>query len=102
MAEREQKIAFENEETGEVTFFYVLDQTELNEKKYLLVVDRMDTDAEEGEDGELIAPCEALILEEKPGDNEEEIIYEVVEDDATLAVISNLFEEEIENLKIEL
>lgn len=102
MAENGQRIAFLNEDTNETDYFFVLDQTTINGKNYLLVVDRMEGDLEEDEDGQAIVPCEALILEEKAGENEEEVVYEVVDDDATLAIISNVFQEQIENLEIEL
>lgn len=102
MAESGQRIAFENEDTNEIDYFFVLDQTTINGKNYLLVVDRMEGDLEEDEDGEAIIPCEALILEEKAGENEDEVVYEIVEDDATLAIISNVFQEQVENLEIEL
>lgn len=102
MAESGQRIAFENEDTNEIDYFFVLDQTTINGKNYLLVVDRMEGDLEENEDGEAIIPCEALILEEKAGESEDEVVYEVVEDDATLAIISNVFQEQVENLEIEL
>lgn len=102
MAESGQRIAFENEDTNEIDYFFVLDQTTINGKNYLLVVDRMEGDLEEDEDGEAIIPCEALILEEKAGESEDEVVYEIVEDDATLAIISNVFQEQVENLEIEL
>lgn len=102
MAENGQKIAFLNEETNETDYFFVMDQTTINGKNYLLVVDSMEGDLEEDEDGEAVVPCEALILEEKAGENEEEVVYEIVDDDATLAIISNVFQEQIENLEIEL
>lgn len=102
MAENGQKIAFLNEDTNETHYFFVMDQTTINGKNYLLVVDSMEGDLEEDEDGEAVVPCEALILEEKAGENEEEVVYEIVDDDATLAIISNVFQEQIENLEIEL
>lgn len=102
MAENGQKIAFLNEDTNETDYFFVMDQTTINGKNYLLVVDSMEGDLEEDEDGEAVVPCEALILEEKAGENEEEVVYEIVDDDATLAIISNVFQEQIENLEIEL
>ena len=87
MTESGQKIAFLNEDTNEIDYFFVLDQTTINGRSYLLVVDRMEGELEEDEDGEAIVPCEALILEEKAGENEEEVVYEVVDDDANLAII---------------
>lgn len=98
-----EKIAFADEETGEAEFFYVLQQTTINGKNYLLVVDREETDVYEFNEETDIAPCMAMILEEKPGtdSDEDDFIYEVVDDEDTLETIAKVFEEEFESLEID-
>ena len=68
-------------DTQENVEFYVLEQTRLGGKQYILV-----TDVPEG-DGD------ALILRENPsGEGSSESIYEVVEDDTELSAVAAVFE----------
>ncbi len=75
-------------EDGEDIAFFVLEQTTISGVNYLLVAD---SDEEE---------AEALILKEKPGDNEDELVFDVVEDDEELKAISKVFEELLEDIDI--
>ena len=68
---------------GEELLFYPLEQVRLSGSDYLLV-----TDAPEG-DGE------ALILKDLSDPESEEAVYEVVEDEKTLEVLSKIFSEEL-------
>lgn len=68
--------------------FYVLEQTRIGGRDYLLV-----TDAEEG-DGE------ALILRDVSQTEEKEAIYEIVDDDETLNAVAAVFENIMDDVDI--
>ncbi len=76
-------------EDGEVEFF-VLEQTKVNGSSYLLV-----TDSEEDE-------AECLILKDKSAAEEQESVYEIVEDDVELSAVLRVFEELLEDTDIEM
>lgn len=76
-----EKITFKPEGGEAAVDFYVLEQTTIGGVNYILV-----TDAEEGEDGE------AYILRAFSGMDEHEQVYRMVEDDAELAAIADVFE----------
>lgn len=82
-----EKITFrpEGEETVE---FYVLEQTRIGGRNYILV-----TDVEEG-DGD------ALILKDMSQDGEEESIYDVVSDDEELEAVSGVFADMLEDVDL--
>lgn len=81
------KIVFTTED-GEEIAFYILEETTISGVNYLLV-----TDSDEEE-------AEALILKEQKGENEEETVYDVVEDEEELKAISKVFEELLEDIDI--
>jgi Protein of unknown function (DUF1292). len=81
------KIVFTTED-GEEIAFYILEETTISGVNYLLV-----TDSDEEE-------AEALILKEQKADNEEETVYDVVEDEEELKAISKVFEELLEDIDI--
>ncbi len=81
-----EKIRFEDGQ-GESTGFYVLEQTLLGGISYLLV-----TDQEEG-DGE------ALILKDVSGAEEEQAVYEIVEDETELAAVAQVFENLLDDIE---
>mgnify|MGYP000656462722 CR=1 FL=1 len=65
-------------DSGESVDFYVLEETRINARSYLLV-----TDAPEGEDGE------CYILKDMSGQQDAEAVYEFVEDEnSTLEHVS--------------
>ena len=69
--------------------FYVLEQTMLGGKQYLLV-----TDVQEG-DGD------ALILREVSAESEqEESVYEIVDDDAELLAVADVFESLLDDIEL--
>ena len=84
------KISLTDEDGTEVEF-YILEQTELGGSTYLLVTD---CDEEEEE-------AEALILRELIDENDQ-AVYETVEDETTLKALSGLFEELLEEVDIRL
>lgn len=79
-----EKIDFETDEG--VVSFYIIDQTRVNGKNYLLVADSMD------EDGE------ALILEDTSKEEDTESVYEIVEDDTVLKAVAKIFEESMDDI----
>ena len=78
------------EEDGSRTGFYVLEETKINGKNYLLV-----TDSEDDEE------AEAYILKDVSDSADPEAAYEFVEDDEELEGVSKIFAELLEDIDIE-
>ncbi|MBQ2900850.1 MAG: DUF1292 domain-containing protein [Agathobacter sp.] len=76
-----EKVKFTDPETQEVVEFVVEEETQLNGTKYLLV-------SEDAEDGTL----DAYILKEVVDQNEE-VLYEVVEDEVEFMALAKVFTE---------
>ena len=85
-----EKITFTFEDTNETVDFFVLEQTKLNGATYLLVADNECDDAE------------CLILKETESGNEQDNLYDIVEDDNELTAVSKVFEELLEDVDITL
>ena len=85
-----EKITFTFEDTNETVDFFVLEQTKLNGATYLLVADNDSDDAE------------CLILKETESGNEQDNLYDIVEDDNELTAVSKVFEELLEDVDITL
>lgn len=85
-----EKIIFTFEDTNETVDFFVLEQTKLNGATYLLVADNESDDAE------------CLILKETESGNEQDNLYDIVEDDNELTAVSKVFEELLEDVDITL
>ena len=85
-----EKIKFTFEVTKEEVEFFVLEQTKVNGNSYILV-----TDSEEDE-------AECLILKDNSAAEEEESLYEIVEDDVELSAVLKVFEELLEDIDIEM
>ena len=83
-----EKITFRPEGEEEV-LFYVLEQTRIGGHNYILV-----TDVEEG-DGE------AYIMKDMSADGDEESVYDMVEDDAELEAVAEVFEKMLEDDTLE-
>ena len=77
---------------GEQVEFYVLEETKINGMNYLLVTDA-DEDAEEGE---------CYILKDRSKPEDEEAVYEFVEDDSELDYLFKIFTELMEDMDVEL
>lgn len=76
-------------DTQESVEFFVLEQTKLGGKQYILV-----TDAPEGD-------ADALILRESSlGEGKSESVYEVVEDDTELSAVAAVFENLLDDTEI--
>lgn len=73
-------------EDGDEVLFHVVEETRINGRDYLLVLD--DIAGEEQE---------ALILKDMSGEGETEAVYEIVEDEKELKVVADLFSEILED-----
>ena len=73
-----EKITFTFEDTNETVDFFVLEQTKLNGATYLLVADNESDDAE------------CLILKETESGNEQDNLYDIVEDDNELTAVTKV------------
>lgn len=76
-------------EDGEKVLLYVLEQTMLNGVNYLLVAESEEDEAE------------AYIMKEITGD-ENQTVYEMVDDDTELEALSKVFAELLEDVEIEI
>ena len=83
-----ERVVFADPETKENIEFFVIEETQINGKKYLLVTEEEDGDSD------------AYILEELANDNDD-IVYGMVEDDAQLAALGKIFAELIDDADIE-
>lgn len=84
----EEQIVFTTEDGQEVTF-YVIEETTIGGKNFLLV-------ASEGEEEQ-----EAMILQMTGDSDGDEVVYEPVEDEEQLKAISKVFEELLEDIDLE-
>ncbi|MGN0376801.1 MAG: DUF1292 domain-containing protein [Suilimivivens sp.] len=83
-----EKIAFALE-GAQTAWFYVLEQTTIGGRNYILVAEEEDGDSE------------ALILKEISEGKDAESIYEIVEDDAELSAVAAVFENLLDDIEIE-
>jgi len=90
MSSNNEKIIFTTEDNEEIEF-YVLEQTMINGINYLLIAD---SDEDDGE-------ANAMILKERASDDDE-VLYDVVEDDEELDVVSKVFESMMDDIDIEM
>lgn len=82
-----EKIEFK---TGdEVTSFYCIEETTFEECTYLLV---SDTDMSDDETSDMDEEANAYILK-KIAEQDEDVVYEMVEDERVLAALSGIFNE---------
>lgn len=86
-----EKIVFTMEDTGEEVELYVIEETRVNGRNYLLVTDS-DEDSEEGE---------AYILKDMSSPEDTDALYEMVEDEEELDSVSKIFEEMLEDITLE-
>jgi len=83
-----EKIAFTFDDNETVDFF-VLEETKINGVTYILVTESEDDEAD------------AYILKDTAQESDEESVYEIVEDDEELDMVSTLFEQLLEDVDIE-
>ncbi|MBS6645817.1 MAG: DUF1292 domain-containing protein [Clostridiaceae bacterium] len=79
-------------DTGEEVEFYVLEETRINGMNYLLV-----TDSEEDDD-----EGECYVLKDVSKADEEEAVYEFVEDDDEIDYLFKIFTELMEDMDVEI
>ncbi|GLB29015.1 hypothetical protein LAD12857_09380 [Lacrimispora amygdalina] len=91
MNSEERKITLTNDE-GEEIVLYVLEETRINGMNYLLVTDSTDED-EEGE---------CYILKDMSKQNEEEALYEFVEDDNEIDYLFKIFSELLDGADVDI
>lgn len=84
-------IRFVFDETNEEVIFAVIGSVEYNEDVYLMVVEEEELDQED---------MTAYILKAVEVD-EDEVIYEIVDDEDELNAVTELFEEILENFDLE-
>lgn len=84
------RITFIDPDTQENLEVYVLEQTKINNISFLLV-----TEDEMGD-------SEAFILKDLSNEEDEEAIYQIVDDDKELEAIAKVFSELLEDVDIEL
>lgn len=75
-------------DTGESVEFYILEQTKLGGKQYILVADTREGDGE------------ALILKEIKERENGESVYEIVDDDTEMSVVAEVFESLLEDVDL--
>lgn len=86
----EEKIKFTVEETGEEVEFFVVEQTRINNMDYLLVTEEQDDDE-----------AEAYILKDISKTEDENAIYELVENDSELEYVSAIFAEILDDIDLQ-
>lgn len=84
-----EKIKFMFDDTEETVEFFVLEQTRISGVSYILVTDSEEEDAD------------CMILKDTSADEEQESVYEIVEDDVELDAVLKVFEELLEDISIE-
>mgnify|MGYP002509554379 FL=1 len=87
MKDRMEKLIFQDE-NGEAAEFYVVEQTRISGRNYLLVTDSQEEDAE------------CLILKDLSEDEEQESLYEIVEDEQELDAVLKVFDELLEDVEL--
>ena len=85
----EEKIIFVDEDGNEIEM-YVIEETRINNVNYLLVTD------DEGDSEE----AEAYILKDISNDEDEEAVYEIVDDESEVDYIDRVFSELLEDIDI--
>lgn len=83
-----EKLVFQDEQ-GIDTEFYIVEQTRMGGKNYLLVADSEEEEAE------------CLILKDTSADEESESLYEIVEEGEELDALLTIFGELLEDVSLE-
>ncbi|MBQ1871395.1 MAG: DUF1292 domain-containing protein [Lachnospiraceae bacterium] len=83
-----EKINFFNSETNEDVEFYVVCDTKFQGGTYLLVTEEEDGDSD------------AYILREVKEENDGDLFYEMVDDDALLDALGNIFSELLDDVDV--
>lgn len=84
-----EKIVFVHEETGEEVDLFILEETRVGGKSYILVTDSTESEAE-------------CFIFRNEGETEEDAIYVPVEDEAELVAVGKVFAELMEDVSLEM
>lgn len=84
----EEKIVFTDDDGNEIEMF-VLEETRINNVNYILVTDDNESDE-----------ADAYILKDISNDEDEEAVFEMVDEDAELEYIGKIFSELLEDVDI--
>jgi hypothetical protein len=84
----EEKVIFVDEDGNKVEM-YVIEETRINNVNYILVTD--DSESEE---------AEAYILKDISNDEDEEAVYELVDDESEIDYIGKIFSELLDEIDI--
>lgn len=87
MKDRMEKLIFQDE-NGEAAEFYVMEQTRISGRNYLLVADSEEEDAE------------CLILKDLAEEEDRESLYEIVENAQELDAVLKVFDELLEDVEL--
>lgn len=85
-----EEVKFTFEKDGRSVDFFALDQTKVGGFTYILVAEAGNDDAE------------CLILKDVATEDDDDSLYEIVEDDTELCAVSKVFEELLEDTDIEI
>ena len=85
-----EKIKLTVPDTGEEVEFFVLEQTRINNTNYILVTENEDEEE-----------TDAYILKDLSKDSDEEAVYEFVDDDKELDLVSDIFAELLDDIEID-
>lgn len=77
------------DDEGNLTDFFVIEQTRVNNTDYLLVTDSEDEEEE----------VNAFIVKDLSGPEDEEAVYEIVEDDEEFDSVARIFDELVGDLE---
>ena len=84
----EEKIIFIDDEGNEIEMF-VIEETRINNVNYILVADEIESDE-----------ATAYILKDISNDEDEEAVYEMVEEDSEIEYIGKIFSELLDEVGI--
>ena len=84
----EEKIIFIDDEGNEIEMF-VIEETRINNVNYILVADEIESDE-----------ATAYILKDISNDEDEEAVYEMVEEDSEIEYIGKIFSELLDEVDI--
>jgi len=86
-----EKLTFTVPQTGEEVTFYIVEETKINGYNYLLVTEEDDAEGE----------AEAYILKDTSKAEDADAIYEFVEDDEELEIVSDVFAKMLDDITLE-
>ncbi|TCK98389.1 uncharacterized protein DUF1292 [Natranaerovirga hydrolytica] len=87
------RVEFNIEGSDEKVVFYIMEEVKINNATYLLVTEDEDETNQE---------VEAYILKEKEVDDNEEVTYEILENEEELTFVSKIFEAKIDEYDLEI